>query len=186
MQMTGHPYRFSRRYIQVMSPEDGGATNTALDPVLEAAMTDLTSLIYDSHVTGFLRPRQLTTHFHLDGPAGTGRAACVAMFKHLKHNGVAWDTAALCDWSTRRGWAAKDTTLLFEFGTGIQRGARFHTDPQPWSGPQTEPWLRGEPMHATTQATSPLTIKSCCATQAEPPPSRAEKKARSTSRFTRE
>jgi len=45
--------------------------------------------------------------------------------QHLKHNGVAWDTAALCDWSTRRGWAAKDTTLLFEFGTGIQRAPDF-------------------------------------------------------------
>jgi len=81
-------------------------------------MNDLTSLVYGSHVTSFLRPRQLTTHFHLDGPPGTGRAACVAMFKHLKHVGVDWDTGALVVWATRRGWVAKDISLLREFGTG--------------------------------------------------------------------
>jgi len=110
-----------------MSGGNEGETNAILDPVLEAAMSDLTSLVYDSHVTGFLRPRQLITHFHLDGPTGTGRAASVAMFKHLKHFDVGWDTPALCDWATRRGWAAKDVRLLGEFGDGIQAGARFHT-----------------------------------------------------------
>ena len=55
-----------------------GETNPGLDSVLEAAMNDLKSLVYDSHVSTFLRPRQRTTHFHLDGSQGTGRAV-----KHL-------------------------------------------------------------------------------------------------------
>jgi hypothetical protein len=161
-----------------------GETNSSLDPVLQAAMNDLTSLVYDSHVTSFLRPRQLTTHFHLDGPQGTGRAACVAMFKHLKHIGVDWD-AALCEWATRRGWVAKDTSLLREFGDGIQSGTRFHTGPQPWARPMMESWLRGVPMRATARPNRPLKIMSCCRKVAEPPLSRAEKMTRSSGRFTR-
>ena len=149
-------------------------------------MNDLTSLVYDSHVTSFLRPRQLTTHFHLDGPQGTGRAACVAMFKHLKHFGAEWDTAALCDWATRRGWVAKDITLLSDFGNGIQSGKRFHTAPQPWAPPMMESWLRGEPMNAAARPDRPLKIMSCCRKDAEPPPSRSEKMARYSARFTRD
>lgn len=110
-----------------------GEFNSSLDPVLEAAMNDLTSLVYDSHVTSFMRPRQLTTHFHLDGPQGTRRTTCVAMFKHLKHFGAKWNTDVLSDWATRRGWVAKDITLLCDFGNGIQSGKRFHTAPQPWT-----------------------------------------------------
>ena len=168
-----------------MSSTTQGEANSGLDPVLEAAMNDLTSWVYDSHVSSFLRPRQLTTHFHLDGPQGTGRAACVAMFKHLKHFGVDWDTVALCDWATRRGWVAKDIALLREFGDGIQSGTRFHTVPQPWARPMVESWLRGVPMIATARPNRTLKIMSCCRKDAEPPPSRAEKVARSSARFTR-
>jgi hypothetical protein len=169
----------------MMSSTDEEGAKATFGPALETAMTDLTSLVYDSHVTAFLRPRQLTTHFHLDGPTGTGRAACIAMFKHLKHAGVSWDTVAICDWATRRGWATKDVILLSEFANGIQTGTRYHTDPQPWARSMTEAWLRGEPVLPRARANSPLKIKSCCVTDANPPPSRAEKIARSTSRFTR-
>jgi hypothetical protein len=154
----------------------------ALDPVLAAAMSDLTSLVYDSHVTRVLRPRQLTRHFHLDGPETTGRAGCVAMFKGLKYAGVDWDTEVLCEWGTRRGWVAKDVALLREFGTGIQSGARFHTGPAPFDRSAVQRWLRGE---ATRPTRRRLKIMSCCRRDAEPPPSRAEKLARSTARFTR-
>lgn len=169
----------------MMSRTNPGETNSNLDPVLKAAMNDLTSLVYDSHVTSFLRPRQLTTHFHLDGPQGTGRAACVAMFKHLKHVGADWDTAVLCDWATRRGWVERDIALLREFGDGIQSGMRFHTVPQPWARSMMESWLRGVPMNATAQPNLPLKIMSCCRKDAELPPSRAEKMARYSARFTR-
>ena len=168
-----------------MSCTTQGEANSSLDPVLEAAMNDLTSLVYDSHVASFLRPRQLTTHFHLDGPEGTGRAACVAMFKNLKHVGIEWDTAALCDWTTRRGWVAKDIARLREFGNGIQSGTRFHTVPQPWARSMMESWLRGVPMNATARRNRPLKIMSCCRRDSDPPPSRAEKIARYSTRFTR-
>jgi hypothetical protein len=165
-----------------MSRNSQRETTSGLDPVLTAAMNDLTSLVYDSHLTRFLRPRQLTTHFHLDGPETTGRAGCVAMFKSLKHFGVEWDTAALCDWATQRGWVVKDVDLLREFGSGVQSGARFHTGPAPWARSTMQAWLRGE---ATRQPRRTLKIMSCCGKKAELAPSRAEKLARNSARFTR-
>jgi hypothetical protein len=170
----------------MMSRATRGETTSSLDPILEAAMNDLTSLVYDSHVASFLRPRQLTTHFHLDDPQGTGRAACVAMFKHLKHIRADWNTANLCYWATRRGWVEKDITMLREFGDGIQTGTRFHTVPQPWARSMMESWRRGVPMNAATQLNRPLKIMSCCRRDAEPAPSRAEKMARYSVRFTRD
>lgn len=159
--------------------------NAGLNPALEVAMNDLTSLVYDSHVSSFLRPRQLTTHFHLDSSQGTGRAACVAMFKHLKHSGVEWNTTELCDWANRRGWVDKDIALLHEIGNGIQSGMRFHTVPLPWSPNLMDSWLRGESFSATPRPKRQLKIMSCCRMDAEPSPSRAEKMARHTVRFTR-
>lgn len=148
-------------------------------------MNDLTSLVYDSHVATFLRPRQLTTHFHFDGLQGTGRAACVAMFKHLKYTGVEWDTATLCNWAAGRGWVDKDIFLLRELGNGIKSGMRFHTVPLPWSQYAMNSWLRGETMRTTARPNRPLKIKRCCRKAAGPPPSRDEKMARHTARFTR-
>lgn len=158
---------------------------SSLNPVLEAAMNDLTALVYDSHVSSFLRPRQLTTHFHLDGSQGTGRAACVAMFKHLKHSGVHWNTAELCDWATRRGWVERDTALLREFGSGVQSGTRFHTVPRPWSPNLMNSWLQGKSFNVTSRHNRPLKIMSCCRRVADPPPSRDEKMTRYSAPFTR-
>ncbi len=149
-------------------------------------MNDLTALVYDSHVSSFLRPRQLTTHFHLDSSQGTGRAACVAMFKHLKHCGVQWNTAELCDWATRRGWVEKDTALLHQFGSGVQSGMRFHTVPRPWSPDLMNSWLHGKSFNATFRPNHALKIMSCCRKVAEPPPGRNEIMARHSARFTRE
>jgi hypothetical protein len=166
-----------------MSGTSRGESHVGLDPVLEAAMNDLTTLVYDSHVTSFQRPRQLT-HRHLDGPEGTGRAACVAMFKNLKYFGVEWDTAALCEWATRRGWVTKDIALLREFGNGIQSGSRFHTAPEPWARSTVQSWLHGVSTYANSRRSRPLKIKSCCRRDPETPPSRAEKMTRSSGRFT--
>jgi hypothetical protein len=167
-----------------MSGTSQGETNSSLGPVLEAAMNDLTSWVYDSHVSSYLRPRQLTTHFHLDDSQGSGRAACVAMFKHLKYVGVDWDTAAVCEWAARRGWVEKDISLLREFANGTQLGTRFHTVPQPWARSMMGSWLQGEPMRATARPDRRLKIKSCCRQDAESPLTRAEKMSRSSSPFT--
>lgn len=168
--------------IHSMSRRSQRETNVVLDPVVTAAMSDLTSLVYDSHLSRFLRPRQLTTHFHLDGPETAGRAGCVAMFKSLKHFGVEWDTATLCDWATQRGWVEKDVKLLREFGDGIHSGVRFHTGPVPWARSTMQAWQQGV---AARQPRARLRIMSCCRKDAAPAPSRAEKLAGSSARFTR-
>jgi hypothetical protein len=172
--------RLLRGYIRTMSSSSDGEIPASLNPVLEAAMNDLTSWVYDSHVASYLRPRQLTTHFHLDGPATSGRAACVAMFKTFKHGCVEWDTAALCDWATKRGWVPKDVALLREFGNGIQSGARFHTGPVPFARSTFASWLLGETTRRTPRT---IQIMSCCHKNVGPPPSRAERMSKSSGRF---
>lgn len=148
-------------------------------------MGDLTCWVYDSHVSSFLRPRQLTTHFHLDGPEGAGRTACIAMFKHLMHFGIAWDADSLCGWATRRGWIDRDVDLLREFAVGVQDGLRYHTVPQPWARPIVESWLQGEPMIAPKRLNRPLKYKTCCRKNAAPQPDRQERIARSSQQFRR-
>ena len=106
-------------------------------------MTDLTRWTYDSHVTSFLRPRQLTTHFHLNDPNGSGRAASVGTFKHLKHFDINWDADDVTAWAKHHGWQETDISLLEEFARGVQIGTRFHTGPIPLSRDMAESWLRG-------------------------------------------
>jgi hypothetical protein len=153
--------KFQRRWIEVMSDRAGeNETGIGARTAVEAALSDLTTWVYDSHVTRFLRPRQLTTHHHLDGRDGAGRAASVSMFKHLKHFGVTWDVHEVCDWATRRGWVSTDIALLRTFAQGVQSGTRFHTGPQPWPDSFVESWLRGVPMIATKRSNNSLKIKS--------------------------
>jgi len=172
------------RYIRMMSRRSQGEANPILDPVLEAAMNDLTSLVYDSHVTSFLRPRQLTTHFHLDvhrAPAARPASRCSNISNTLAWTGT---LAPSLFWATRRGWVAKDISLLREFGTGSSLELVSH-GPSTLGAPTVESWLRGVPMKATAQPNRRLKKMSCCQKVAERPPSRAEKMARSSARFTR-
>ena len=161
-------------------------TGTGARAVLDAALSDLTTWVYDSHVSRFLRPRQLTTHHHLDDPDGAGRAASVSMFKHLKHFGVTWDVQEVCDWATRRGWVSTDITLLRTFSLGVQSGTRFHTGPQPWPNSFVESWLRGVQMMATKRSNNSLKIKSCCRRAVGERLGRADKKTQRSAIYTRE
>jgi hypothetical protein len=132
-----------------------------LSPEVLAALTDLTKWVYDSHVSSFLRPRQLTTHFHLDDPKGSGRSATVGMFKHLKHFRVPWDPDLVVRWAEHHGWLASDLALLNEFATGVMAGTRFHTGPDPW-GPIVDSWLKGLPMKAPIANRTKFRLKRCC------------------------
>ena len=133
-----------------------------LSPEVIAALTDLTKWVYDSHVSSFLRPRQLTTHFHLNDPNGSGRSATVGMFKHLKHFQVEWDPDLVVRWAERQGWLASDLALLNEFAIGVNAGTRYHTGPAPWPGPMVESWLSGLPMTAPIASRTKFPLKRCC------------------------
>jgi hypothetical protein len=147
-------------------------------PEVLAAMTDLTKWVYDSHVSSFLRPRQLTTHFHLDDPNGSGRAATVGLFKHLKRFQVLWEPELVVRWAEHQGWLESDVALLNEFASGVKAGIRFHTGPQPWPGPIVESWVMGLPMTAAVSNRIRFRRKRCCRGDFKPPallryPSRA-------------
>ena len=129
--------------------------------VVAAAMSDLTSWVYDARITSFMRWRVLT-HFHLDETHGSGRAACVGMFKDMKHFAVAWDTDQVCQWATRRGWVSRDVDALREFSDGVSNAVRLHTAPQPFPRDVVESWLTGRPLRASWRRDAPLRIKSCC------------------------
>jgi hypothetical protein len=125
-------------------------------------MTDLTRWVYDSHVTRYLHPRQLTTHFHLNDPNGSGRAASVGTFKNLKHFHVDWDVDRVVDWATHHGWLDADTALLYEFAQGVQSGTRFHTGPVPISRPAVESWLSGLPTSSMVPVGFTFRRMKCC------------------------
>lgn len=129
--------------------------------VVVAAMSDLTSWVYDARLTSFMRWRVLT-HFHLDELHGSGRAACVGMLKDLRHFAVTWDTDDVCQWAIRRGWVSRDVEALREFSDGGRNGVRFHTAPQPFPRAFVESWLTGGPLRASWRRDAPLRIKSCC------------------------
>jgi hypothetical protein len=145
-----------------------------LSPEVLAAMTDLTKLVYDSHVSSFLRPRQLATHCHLDDPNGSGRAATVAMFKHLKYFQVPWEPDLVVRWAEHQGWLASDVALLNEFASGVKAGARFHTVPQPWPGPVVDSWVLGLPMTTAVSNRIRFRRKRCCRGDFKPPARRRD------------
>ena len=132
-----------------------------LSPEVIAALTDLTKWVYDSHVSSFLRPRQLTTHSHLNDPNGSGRSATVAMFKNLKHFRVQWDPDLVVRWAERQGWLVSDLALLNEFAIGVRDGTRYHTGPDPMR-PLVDSWLEGLPMTAPIENRTKFRLKRCC------------------------
>ncbi len=130
--------------------------------VVSAAMIDLTRWVYDSHVSRFLRPRQFTTHFHLNDLEGSGRATAVGTFKNLKHFQVEWDAQLVLDWAKDHGWLTVDLSSLNEFALGVQEGARFHTGPIPWSGSTVDSWLHGVPTASPVPVGFTFRRQKCC------------------------
>jgi len=147
--------------------------------VIDAAMTDLTSWVYETRATSYMRWRVLT-HLHLDDPRGSGRAATVGMLKDLKHFGVSWDTEHLDGWARRRGWVSKDVVQLHEFFDGVRASVRFHTAPQPFHRQFVESWLHGEPLGDVSRRNAPVLIKACCLEPAPVLLPRAPRQSRAT------
>ena len=129
--------------------------------VVAAAMSDLTAWVYDARLTSYMRWRVLT-HFHLDEPRGSGRDACIGVFKDLKHFAVTWDTDDVCQWAIRRGWVSRDVEALREYSDGVREGVRFHAGPHPFARVFADSWLTGQPMRTSWRRDAPIRIKSCC------------------------
>jgi hypothetical protein len=144
-----------------------------LGPVVTAAMSDLTKWVYDSHDTGFFRPRHLTRHLHLDDPVGSGRAAAVATFKTLKHHQISWDTYAICTWAQKHGWLGRDNDQLRTFAGGIGTDIRFLAGPDPFSHVFVRHWLSGRSACVENSGTPIIRRRRCCTVPPRKPHSRA-------------
>jgi len=120
--------------------EDKSATSPALDPVVEAAMTHLTSWVYPplrqriSYFTHNNRRRERS----LKNPSN--RAATVHVFKHLKHHKYPFQPDQLRDWGIAHGWKADDAQELHDYAEGVLTGKRYHTDPDPFGMHAIHDW----------------------------------------------
>ena len=133
-----------------------------LDPVVEEAMKQLTSLVYFRRR---LLPRQAPAIlrrilspllvrrgiFQVPRPAPTpkrerslrdrtSRAGAIHAFKHLKHHGYRFDPADVRAWATANGWTPEDAQQLGEYATGVLGGERYHTEPDPFGQHAIHHW----------------------------------------------
>jgi hypothetical protein len=92
-----------------------------LDPVLQAALQDLTRQVFEN------QPREGEA---LGDP--TSRAGAVHLFKHLKYHGYQWNVESVKEWAEAHHWPARDARTLADYAKGVQDGTRYHTQPDPW------------------------------------------------------
>jgi hypothetical protein len=111
--------------------EDKPVDAPVLNPVVQAAMRNLTSSVYPS-----LRQRiHFFTHTNqkwersLKNPSS--RAEAIHTFKHLKHHGYDFPPDQLRDWAMTHGWETQDADELCDYAEGVLAGKRYHTDPDP-------------------------------------------------------
>lgn len=111
-----------------------------LDPVVQAAMADLTLWVYPP-----LRQRvRYFTHNNrrwersLKNPSN--RAATVHLCKHLKHHKYDFQPDKLRDWAIAHGWKMEDAQKLHGYAEGVLAGARYHTHPDPFGTHAIHRW----------------------------------------------
>ena len=92
-----------------------------LDPVLQAALQDLTRQVFEK------QPREGEA---LGDP--TSRAGAVHLFKHLKYHEYHWNVESVKEWAESHHWPARDARTLGDYAKGVQDGRRYHTQPDPW------------------------------------------------------
>lgn len=114
-----------------LSRVDEPVSTSGLDPVVQAAMTNLTSWVYPP-----LRERTRRRVFgqgrwerNLKNPSN--RAAVIHTCKHLKYHGFDFPPDQLRDWALAHGWRDEDADELHDYATGVRDGTRYHTSPDP-------------------------------------------------------
>ena len=92
-----------------------------LDPVVEAALGDLTDFVFrDAPRAG----DALEEH--------SSRAGAVHLFKHLKHYGHRWDSDSVQAWALEHNWPESDAHTLADYARSVEEGVRYHTTPDPF------------------------------------------------------
>lgn len=112
----GYPWRMR------LSRVDEPVSNSGLDPVVQAAMANLTSWVYPP-----LRERMRRRFYghgrwerNLKNPSN--RAAVIHTCKHLKYQGYDFPPEQLRDWALAHGWSDEDADALSRLCDGRTTG----------------------------------------------------------------
>jgi len=111
-----------------------------LDPVVQAALLDLTDWVYPP-LRERIRRRlggQGRCERSLKNPSN--RAAAIHMCKHLKHHGYNFPPDQLRDWALAHRWRAEDAQQLHDYAQGVLAGTRYHTAPDPFGMGAIDCW----------------------------------------------
>jgi hypothetical protein len=111
-----------------------------LDPVVQAALTHLTSWVY--------RPLRRRIRQRLEGQGKwerslknpSSRAATIHTCEHLKHHGYDFPPDELREWALAHGWETEDADKLCDYAKGVLAGNRYHTDPDPFGMHAIHQW----------------------------------------------
>jgi len=110
-------WRSARHAVDLLGREPAAPAPTITDPVVEAAMTDLTVRVNLS--TGLKHPDD--------------RSAAIQAFKILKRNRHEFNEVEIRAWAMSNGWAADDARELGEYAAGVLAGKAYRTGNQQWT-----------------------------------------------------
>jgi hypothetical protein len=105
--------------------------SSELDPVVQAAMTNLTSCVYPPLRERMRRLAYGQGRWDRSLKNASNRAAAIHTCKHLKHHGYDSPPDQLRDWALAHGWRAEDADELHDYAAGVRAGTRYHTSPDP-------------------------------------------------------
>ena len=120
-------------------PAPGGGTAPPLDPVVAAAMVQLTGWTYHRHRRIHQRYRNVVLRSRgLRDPSS--RSAAIHVFTNLRYHGYAVDPSALHDWAAAHGWRPSDARALADYADGVRSGRRYHTVSDPFGHRAIDLW----------------------------------------------
>jgi hypothetical protein len=102
-----------------------GAGELLLDPVVEAATTELGEMVNHANALG----------------AGIDKAFAVRTLQKLHQAGYRWDVDHLGGWALANGFSGTEERRLREYATKVQQGSRFSPQPSdPYATGAVERW----------------------------------------------
>lgn len=100
----------------------------ALDPVVAAALADVTTFVCRRRrVQSLILERRDRS---MRDPQA--RDVAIHVFRHLAHGGYEFNPSAVRNWARSHGWPDGDAWLLSDYALGVASGLRYHTGPDPF------------------------------------------------------
>jgi hypothetical protein len=110
-----------------------------LDPVVAAAMVQLTDWTYHRHHAIYRRLRNVPLRIKgLRDPSS--HSGAIHMLKNLKYHGYPIPPDDLRKWAMAHGWKSSDARELSVYAESIHTGQRYHTVPDPFGHRIIDRW----------------------------------------------